>query len=367
VTDGATAQGGTTVLDGLRTHGNDYSAVERDFRTRTGLDLTGPDLTGPDSLALKDIKGISEQVTVVIATYNGGRALVGTLAGLQAQHYRGFEVVVVDDGSDPEPAAPAVRAAGLTVPVTLVRSPVNRGAGAARNTGLRLAAGSTVIFLDDDMRAPPDMTALLALRQQHTEGCLFTGFRENTGPETFFGARPAASRIEQDWRWSSDQGAGRHLMLTADQDIPRPDRTSYQLVRESRYFKEFGHCEAIGFWDLPGMVSGHSLCVKRAAALAVGGFPEGYFTGWGVEDLAFGALMAAHGHYVVPALDWVSFHLWHEGRHEPRAAQHAALERNFARYLGFLRRPLTGQRLPDHRLRRRDRYAPGFEYYELVR
>jgi GT2 family glycosyltransferase len=359
--EGSSAEAAVTVLDGLRAHGNDYSAVERSFRARTGLELTGPVTRLPE--------GVSEQVTVVIATYNGSRSLTGTLAGLRAQRYRGFEVVVVDDGSDP-PVAPVVRAAGLTVPVTLVRSPVNRGASAARNTGLRVAAGSTVVFLDDDMRVPPDMTGMLALRQQHTENCLFIGFRENTGPEFFFGARPPAPRIERDWRWSSDQGGDRHLLLTADQRVPHPDRTAFQLVRESRRFKEFGHCTTIGFWDLPGMVAGHSICVKRADAVAAGGFPEEHFTGWGAEDLAFGALLAAHGHYVVPALDWVSFHLQHEGRHEPRSAQRASLERNFTRYLGYLRQPLAAQRLPRHRLRRLSRgergCEQGIECYELM-
>ncbi|WP_431045387.1 glycosyltransferase family 2 protein [Streptomyces sp. P1-3] len=332
-----------TLLDGLRAHGNDYSAVERAFGDRTGLELTGAG-TG----ALDEVR---EPVSVVVATYDGRRALAGALAGLQEQTYRGFEVVVVDDGSDP-PVERTVREAALTVPVTLVRCHANRGAATARNIGLLMAEGSTVVFLDDDMRAPPHTTGLLAVRQQHTDGCLFTGFRENTGPETFFGPQPRAARIERDWRWSSDRGGDRHLLLTADRSVPYPDRLSYQLVRESRFFKEFGHCRAIGFWDLPGMVVGHSVCVKRADALAAGGFPEEHFRGWGAEDLAFGAVMAARGHSVVPALDWVSFHLRHAGRHEPRAAQRASLERNFARYLEFLRLPLDALRPPRHRVRR---------------
>ncbi|MFH8786747.1 glycosyltransferase family 2 protein [Streptomyces roseoverticillatus] len=353
---GATA---VTAADGLRSHGNDYSGVERSFRARTGLALTGPLRRVPE--------GISEPVSVIVPTYNGARPLAGTLAGLEAQVWRGFEVVVVDDGSGP-PVRQVVLDAGLTVPVTIVRNPVGLGAGPARNIGLTVARGSTAVFLDDDMRVPATMTALAALRQQHTEGCLFTGFREDTGPEVFFApAGSHAPRIDRDWRWLSDQGGGRYLQTTADRDVPRCDRASFELVRESRRFKDFGHGRVIGFWDLPGMVSSHSLCVKRADVVAAGGFPEEYATRWGVEDLAFGALMAARGIFVVPALDWVSFHLRHEGRRTPRAAEQARLGQSLERYRRMLQRPAAGRRFPRHRLRRSTAAGrPGVEAYELV-
>ncbi|MFC5143555.1 glycosyltransferase family 2 protein [Streptomyces aureoversilis] len=358
-----------TVLDGLRAHGNDYSGAERAFRARTGLALTGLASTGPDLTGPLDRmpEGISEPVSVVVATYNGARSLAGTLAGLEAQLWRGFEVVVVDDGSDP-PVLQVVLDAGLAVPVTVVRNPVGMGAGAARNVGLTVARGSTVVFLDDDIRVSRNAMALLALRQQHTEGCMFTGFRDNTGPDVFFAPdSPHTPRIERDWRWLSDRGGDRYLMTTADRDVPHCDRTSFELVEESRCFKDFGRGRVIGFWDLPGMVSSHSLCVKRADAVAVGGFPEEYATRWGAEDLAFGALMAASGILVVPALDWVAFHLRHEGRRVPRAVERARLEQALDRYRSMLGEPLGERRFPRHRLRRAAGAGrPGVECYELV-
>jgi cellulose synthase/poly-beta-1,6-N-acetylglucosamine synthase-like glycosyltransferase len=69
---------------------------------------------------------VSEAVSVVMASYNGDRTLPATLAALERQRYRNFEVMVVDDGST-TPLEPVVRSAGLTVPVTVVRSPTNRG------------------------------------------------------------------------------------------------------------------------------------------------------------------------------------------------------------------------------------------------
>ncbi|MFI7298675.1 hypothetical protein [Streptomyces sp. NPDC050121] len=81
-------------------------------------------------------------------------------------------------------------------------------------------------------------------------------------------------------------------------------------------------------------MSGHGLCLKREDAVAAGGFAEEYFRGWGGEDPAFGAVLAARGHYVVPALDCSSLHLRQESRHQGRrAAERESLWRNFGRYL----------------------------------
>ena len=342
------------MLEGLWAHGNDYSAVERSFSGHTGQKLCGP-VTCTDS--------VSEAVSVVVASYNGGRALPATLAALERQRYRNFEVVVVDDGST-VPLETVVRSAALTVPVTVVRSPINRGRSTARNVGLECAGGEAVVFLDDDMLAPPEMTGALALRQQHTAGCLFIGFRENTDAKVFFDAGEARPRIERDWRYRSDRGAGRQIRLSADQNAPSPERTAFEPLSETGQLKDLGHCRVIGFWDLPAMVAGHSLCVARNDAIGVGGFPEEHFSGWGAEDLAFGALTAAHGHLIVPALDWVCFHLRHEGRHTKRVEEQVNLQRNFARYLTYLAEPLAAQRFPRHRLHRAGGGA-GLIAYEL--
>jgi GT2 family glycosyltransferase len=63
-------------------------------------------------------------------------------------------VIVVDDES-PEPVPASVRGALLPGRFTLLRVP-RGGPGAARNAGARVACGLVVIFVDDDMRLPPD-------------------------------------------------------------------------------------------------------------------------------------------------------------------------------------------------------------------
>src|SRR5439155_24605723 len=67
------------------------------------------------------------------------------LVALEAQATsRSYEVIVIDDGSSPPVAIP-----GALPRVRCVRSQ-GVGPAAARNTGIHLAAGETVMFTDDD-------------------------------------------------------------------------------------------------------------------------------------------------------------------------------------------------------------------------
>lgn len=87
-------------------------------------------------------------VSVVIPAYNVAPYIADTLNSVFAQTFTEFEVIVVDDGS-----ADADELQRALVPylerVRYVRQE-NRGAGAARNRGVREARGEFIAFLDGD-------------------------------------------------------------------------------------------------------------------------------------------------------------------------------------------------------------------------
>lgn len=89
-------------------------------------------------------------VSVVLPTYGRPEKLRTAIESVVAQTYSNIELIVVDDAS-PTPVRSVVTAA---VPESFdsycIRHEENRGANAARNTGIRAANGDIVSFIDDD-------------------------------------------------------------------------------------------------------------------------------------------------------------------------------------------------------------------------
>lgn len=109
--------------------------------------------------------------SIVVPTRNRSRYLRVCLDSLLAQEVDGpFEVIVVDDGSSDESPAVAERAGAK-----LIRQPM-LGPNAARNAGLSEAQADLVVFVDDDVEAPPGwLAAYLEGAQRHPEADAFGG------------------------------------------------------------------------------------------------------------------------------------------------------------------------------------------------
>ena len=120
------------------------------------------------------------KISVVIPAYQAAATINNAIASVLAQTYTDFEVLVVNDGSVDETkrmveAIPDER-------VCLLTHPSNKGAAAARNTGIRASHGELVAFLDaDDIWLPEKLSNQVALLENHPEygGCV-TGFRYET-------------------------------------------------------------------------------------------------------------------------------------------------------------------------------------------
>jgi hypothetical protein len=103
-------------------------------------------------------------VSFIVPTHDRPLLLARALESIAAQGVADCEAIVVNDaGADPSGALESFRhTLGGGGRVTLVHHDRNRGLAAARNTGLRLARGRYVGFLDDDDRLlPHHLEALL--------------------------------------------------------------------------------------------------------------------------------------------------------------------------------------------------------------
>lgn len=94
-------------------------------------------------------------VSVMIPYYNCEQYIAETIASVEQQSYPNIEIIIIDDGSDPDSAAflaellqnkPAIRFASQS----------NQGVAAARNHAARLAKGEYFLFLDADDQILPD-------------------------------------------------------------------------------------------------------------------------------------------------------------------------------------------------------------------
>ena len=88
------------------------------------------------------------QVSVVVPIYNSARTIERAIGSVAIQTFSDLEIVVVDDGSTDQ-GGELVAQYGITN-LSLIKHPQNRGAAAARNTGIAAARGRLVAFLDSD-------------------------------------------------------------------------------------------------------------------------------------------------------------------------------------------------------------------------
>ena len=101
------------------------------------------------------------KVSVIVPVYNGQKYLSTCIEALLGQKKSLYEILVVDDGSTDESGAIADRYAGEHPSIKVIHQE-NRGVCAARNRGIREAAGDYIGFCDQDDAVSPDYYSVLS-------------------------------------------------------------------------------------------------------------------------------------------------------------------------------------------------------------
>jgi len=106
------------------------------------------------------------KISVIIPVYNRHELTIRAARSVLAQGQNDLELIIVDDYSEPAFICPYDLAHDMQV--TVLRHAKNRGAGAARNTGIKQAQGDYVVFLDsDDVWRPGKLDAQLTFAAKH--------------------------------------------------------------------------------------------------------------------------------------------------------------------------------------------------------
>lgn len=108
---------------------------------------------------------MSPLVSIVVPTFNRERCLPRLVESFSGQTMQDFEVLIVDDGSE-DNSENIVH--GYSDPrLRFIKHEKNRGAQAARNTGIRFARGTWIAFFDsDDVMLEKSLESRLRLAQR---------------------------------------------------------------------------------------------------------------------------------------------------------------------------------------------------------
>lgn len=234
----------------------------------------------------------ASDVSVIIPFFNLGEYLPETLQSLEAQTFRGFELIIVDDGST-EPRSIALleelRGKGYHV----IRKP-NGGLGSARNAGFRAARGRWCLPFDaDDLAHPALLETLVGAAERDPE-------------------LAAVSPMFMSFDESPDRPKSGYVPLSADPDL-------------------------LLFHNIAG--SGGGSLLRRDAVLAVGGYDE-WLTSFEDWDMWCRLVEGGYRCSVVP--EFLFYYRLRPGsliRSEAIPRQHALKAYLIARHPHLARRP----------------------------
>ena len=99
-------------------------------------------------------------ISVIIPVYRTEQYLPQCVASVQAQSYKNLEIILVDDGSEDNGGALCDEYATKDRRIKVIHQD-NRGLAGARNSGLNIAQGEYIGFVDSDDYIEPDMYAYL--------------------------------------------------------------------------------------------------------------------------------------------------------------------------------------------------------------
>lgn len=193
--------------------------------------------------------------------------LTECLKGLAAQDSDSFEVLVVDQGYEPD-ARQIVNEYGFNyLALDDPLSPFHRGW--ACNVGAKHSRGKLLCFLDCDCVVTPDFVSFLQkiLKKQHDDRYFL--------------------RMTRKW-------------------LEEKDTVEY-------FSKKLSFQEAFAKCDIDPNVTavGSGTCVPRSTFHKIAGFDEKYDQGWGFEDVDLYDRMIAYKCKVLEGFDVRQMHLWH--------------------------------------------------------
>ena len=211
--------------------------------------------------------------SVIVISYNQTSHVPLLLHSLALQDYSGeFEVILVDDGSNPPVDKVPAAAYPFDLKQTFIPRDTTSGRSKARNIGATLATGQYIVFFDGDSVANPNLIRRYA-----------DYFNVQRSREVVLGTRIECSSQAVA---GLNVGAGKEAMLDFFERNPMVDDRLKYLARTGMALSQVP-----GRWVL---FTSCNFCIGRASFERIGKFNQS-FTGWGYEDIELGYRLAKAG------------------------------------------------------------------------
>lgn len=125
------------------------------------------------------------KISVIIPIYNTAEYLPRCLDSILHNTYQNLEVICINDGSTDDSATIMERYAAAD-PRVMAINKANAGVSVARNTGLDMATGDFVAFVDsDDWVHPQYFELLMCAEKVHNADCVICGVQTAESQEHF--------------------------------------------------------------------------------------------------------------------------------------------------------------------------------------
>ena len=151
-------------------------------------------------------------VSIIVPVYNAARYIAETIEMVNAQTFKDWELILVDDVSRDDSVSvieDIIRSQGKRI--RLIRKNTNEGAAAARNTGIDAAAGQYIAFLDaDDIWKPEKLEKQVRFMEEKEAAFSFHSYE--FGDED---ARPTGRVVKAPVKLNFRQALSRTVIFTS--------------------------------------------------------------------------------------------------------------------------------------------------------
>ncbi len=120
-------------------------------------------------------------ISVITPVYKNAQFIDETIQSVVGQDYKNWEMIIIDDGADEESLKRIKKMVNKEARCRFYQHSENRGAAAARNTGLEKSRGRFITFIDaDDVILPDKFARQVDFMLNNNCPISYTGYRRMT-------------------------------------------------------------------------------------------------------------------------------------------------------------------------------------------